>query len=363
MKVDDKLILRLFSSDSVDKFPSNSLSSFCIELDEGIDLNEGKYEVGVTELFVNQTKNASDIQGNSRDMVFIGKSYAGKVIDFNKLADILVESSFEPKLYHKSWFYKFLHDKLFYDPKNLQKIFSNDYVTLNKKNSAGHLVSVEINLNDFLHEGEKLEDFKTLHAKAASKSEKFKIFMLSNFNATMGQMFSLLITQLIVYFRETSDEEKGDFDVHARSFVNALITVKTYSDIVHMNEMRRRHLNKANEMIHRIIIKLIDDIHQKVSLIQRSESVKGQIMFIYCDIIDNQVVGATNKAKIIHVTPLAPASLHGFFEKVERVSHFPVESTFIKRINFLILDEYGNQIDFLPSLHSTYVCLEMKRVK
>lgn len=370
-----------FSSDSESIHPSNTLSSFTVELDYPIEIKTNEtFEVALNKIVYNPIETSSVNHENSGiDIIsvshneIIGENFK-KVEDF---ATFLVRNSFQPRLYNESYFKNYLDKSILFTSKILDREpFLSDTLDVSEKDKK---VTINLQITEFLDSAENVKDFLPKHLRdnqvfLESMKEITVRFYLRE--QSMKSALNTIIWSVILFYKNLfkalvqNDELSGVF---SEIFFNASAKFESPTDVVHF---KRLHVTKSYEMIRRVILKFVKSVEKageevrkevillenkfpEFSAISAEFHPKPRFMMIYLDIMENQLVGG-KKVRLLASIPLEvetkSENVSNFFtHTVSNPNFLRVEQQHIKSINFLLLTEFGEQIPFIASSSATYI--------
>lgn len=366
------------SKDSADRF-DNTLSSFTCEFDVPIDFGGFEYEVGVSDLSLNPSVKSLHKSNQSRDLINLSysKTKSENIFTLETFSQFVILHALSPELYSPQYFHQYLDDNYFFDDKSIRKDFGKD---ITEVEDEGKEVTLKIDLSAFLEGSETLKDFIPKHSSISAEVMKdVAISIQADKTLSMFQVLNKMLRGLGYKLRKLS---LGDayIDGHARLFFNAF---NSYADsevisrldkkldskmkrdkiLKLVNDERRKHLNLINRVMHRIIKRFVTSISE--AIIENNFGINGfsKYIYIYSNIIGNQICGS-KRLKLLFATPFEGRNGINYHEQSIVNIHFcGIEKQSVKSISFLLLDEYGQQIDFLPSHHQNMITLRFRRIQ
>lgn len=352
MSYPNEFCVKLFSKDSSNKF-DNTLSNFTVQLEQKLPLEPGvDYECGLVEILLNSAESSDFIEENSRDYINFSVKET-QTLTIRQFSTYVLNHAVFPHLYFsKSYFNKYLNREFFYDPISLRNHFGSDDVILEGEElQAQNFVTIKFNFETLLKNGETIDDFMAVHKRASGKSSfpivtmKFPIKKALTMKQVLFKTIEVLITQMRHGLPGISN--------HVEDFLNnSRLDSWTLKDkIDHMRE----HLAK--------ITVFTDNIVEAKEVHEIKETPKSRLLMVYTDIIRPQIIGEISSRLLYLMAYDASKQSHFHLERVKNVEYARVEPNEISKITINLRNELGASIDFIPTVHSTYVNLKFRKVK
>lgn len=360
MEGQDSFIARFSSSDSIDVYPENTLSSFTCQFDHVLDLGNEDWECGVTQLHLNPITSYEYTGRPNQDHITLPMTGIGKNFqDFQQFIDHIVDHSSNPENYTRAYFFRYL-DKTVSFSQNVLKLFSPFDVDYYQVKTTDPAIFCTVNLQKtLLKDDEKLEDFGAYHKKK-SVGEDYKNINLyipvAENGLNMRQILQICIRILLHQLRYSQKETPE----HARMFMDS---ISIYETLQEMNKLRRIHLDKTNLLIQRFIEKFVKCVQVAVKKTNRQLIKPRKLILIYTDIIKPQIFGPS-KSRLLHVMGVHSVGPTPEFieERIQNIQYCRVDKTRLKNISFKFLDEYGEPSAFIGSYNSNIITLHFRRV-
>lgn len=384
-KMITEFLARFFSNDSSDKF-DNTLSSFTTEFDDIIDLSDGEWEMGVTHLFINPMSTLDNIRHMTRDIINL--TTPAKNFTITEAADYFLEHALEKKIYNSAYFEPFTDKGFFFESKFMDKMFADS--AANPTSTAEKTtVTIKVDVRDLLRQGENVKSILPHHKQQETLDDSIGVYTLNipvKTHTTMKEFVFLLIRYLTLAMRAASKTDSR-IDSHAQMFAKQ----STYENTNVMNSKRIAHLHTVDDIAHRCVEKFAGAVQERsrpqlISISdneiselaakkktkptkdkkiekEREFSPHRRFIMIYCDAITPQIVGP-KRTRLIYMTPIDEYTrTHLKQEIVTNVHFFRLEKKKLKTISFLLLDEYGHQINFGSSYTSNCITVCFRKVK
>lgn len=363
--VNDEFSARFFSHDCSDRF-DNSLSKFTTEFETALDFGDKNYECGVSHIYLNPTLNSETLYHLSRDHINLPHNPTKKDFTLDEFVSFSVDHSTSPQIFDRGYFAKYLDKNYFYEPSRMDRDFAIDKTTAQEDKDYGtsEVVTITLNIEDLMVPCERLDSFLLSHeisTEAFNKLKKIELLTYVDRPTTMSKLLNRLIRFLIYVLRACDQAEVNPgIHSHAKLFFNAF---ESYGTFAKLNEMRRKHLHKINDLVHRFIEHFISLAVENVKKL-KLESMRplSKFCFLYCSVIEPQVVGPIT-SKLLFVTPCDGRYLTTTHEVVSKINYCKLETRKIKTITFMICDEFGEQINFNPSYMSNSIVLKFRKIK
>lgn len=360
MSYPDEFSVKLFSKDSANKF-DNTLSNFTVQLEQKLPLEPGiEYECGLTEILLNAAESSNFIEQDSRDYINFAVKET-KTLTIKEFSEYVLNHAVFPHLYFdKQYFNKYLNREFFYDPISLRNHFNNDDVFLQGVElEPGNFVTIKFNFESLLKNGETIDSFMAVHRRAMGKSSfpivtmKLPIKKALTMKQVLFKTIEVLIAQMRHGFAGISN--------HVEDFLNSAdLNTWTMKDKV---EHMREHLSKINEMVHRFITAFTDNIVEAKETHDIKQTTKSRLLMVYTDIIRPQIVSEISSRLLYLMTYEASKQSDFHLERVRNIQFSRVEPNEITKIMINLKNELGESINFIPTVHSTYVNLKFRKVK
>lgn len=355
--VPKEFICRFFSNDSSEKY-DNTMSSFTTELETSIDLGSVEYEVGVCQLALNPCLKSEHIKRDTRDVIQL--NYEAKNLTLEDFVKHMMSHVISPEMYDSAYFSNYMDKNFFFDEISLGKHFDHDNYTVDVEKDGPTAIKVNVDMSLLLKAGEKFGDFFPHHLEKTEELKTLNLYAFTRTPLRMLQILNTLVRYVLFHLRKTGKNGDSSIALHNTMFFGA---ISLYQHFDEMQQYRRLHLNRINEFCHRFVAYFTNLVQleikkMKIETIPRTE----RFIFIYCDLIHSQWVGPT-KSRLLHVMPLGIQRTADFFDQtVQNIQFSKVEKTSFKSVSFLLLNEYGEKLDFTPSYVSNFIALKFQRV-
>lgn len=361
MELPNEFTATFFSNDCAERF-DNSLSQFTTEMELPLNFGNDQYECGLSELYLNSSTNTDTVKRSTQDIIFIrgGNTQADVLYTLEEFTKYICSHCVNPGLYSNSDYFKsYLNNVEYLDVDGLDKLYPANVKKATPEQTKNK-VRIKLSVRDVLQNDEKLEDFLPTHGKTEENIKIYESFSIYIYiiKWTMNELLHHIITYLIYKLRIKPgvDGVSG----HMTWFYESFNVYKTYELL---NEMRHLHLNKVNILVHRFIRKFVNLVVNDVGNMKIPKSVPNSFLFLYIDCIEPQIVGA-KKSRVLFMCPFEGRNLLNYQHKIIDNIHFArVEKRVIKRIEFAMLNESGENIEFNSSFIPNVIVLKFRKIR
>lgn len=329
MSRSDELVdfyVTIFSHQSQEKYPENTLSKFSAILPKPINLNpEEKWLVGVTDLF------HSPILGTTRtfleeDIIIFPHYISVNSFELINFSQLTMQAAKTPTMYSREYFAPFL------DIENL-KTFQTNMLLQNYK-------------PEFIETDETLTFTLlpfSIQWSARSSENCTEIVHEYKRRYKLNEVLWIYIDGIIKILSKCGDNETDLAKMHKRA-----------------DETNAQYLLK---MVEAFVSTMLFEKEKWLKQVGHKNATDSYNLLVYCDFVEGRRVG-NHISQVLHFT--ARKAIESFREPVlnsrtHNICYVKLSKSFIHEMSFLIVDEQGSQIAFLPGVKPTVLNLHFKR--
>lgn len=353
--MENQLIARVFSSDSMSVHPQNTLSSFISEIENEVNLGEGEWVVGIKQLFLNSVNHGTTMSkyAKGRDVIIIPK----EVRTFSNLQDFIdyvIERAIDPSIYIPSYFGKYLDKNILHQHDVFDDEFKDDFIPIDIIQDT--LMTIEMKLEALLTPEELSEVREHNHDLEINLLKKvFNLKIPVNRQPfKLRAILQRIIRDLVLGYRGVDDSNE-----YVRRFATDL---NAYPDFQEMMHAIKFHQAKLNQITQRLVRNFVEGVQKSLKRFKPPKLDSNKQVFIYCDIIKPQLLSGM-RSRLLQLTPLEINHEKSFhYENFSNIEFVPVEKKRFKNIKFELRNEDGEFVNFHPSTTPNFITLIFRRL-